>query len=209
MRNKDFIGRDFGKSDVEGYQLRVPREQIVLPPGYSREVLLNPACRFPLLSSDWIWPLALSYEDHKELEDPVLELIPEENLVTAFYAVSPADCEVVFLRLIGFQSLRLLETSGDLPVPPGFEVCGFDVTEGWTSTSLLMADQHSLEDWQELHSLTDGYVNEWSLLADGLLAHNVALKFGERQEPHGPFRAVLFATATLEERIRRKHLPAS
>jgi hypothetical protein len=211
VRNKDFIGRDFGKSDVEGYQLRVPREQIVLPPGYSREVLLNPACRYPLLSSDWIWPLALSYEDHKELQDPVVLLIPEEALPTAFYAVSPADCEVVLLRLIGLPSLRLLQTSGggfDLPVPPGFEVCGFDVSEGWTNTSLLMADPHSSEDWQKLHSLTNGYVNEWSLLTDGLLAHEVGLRFGERQAPHGPFRAVLFATATREERLRRNHLPA-
>jgi hypothetical protein len=45
-------------------------------------------------------------------------------------------------------------------------------------------------------------VNEWNLLTGFTVAQNVANLCSERDPIHGPFRAVLFAVATLETRRR-------
>ena len=80
-------------------------------------------------------PLAFrsSSEYRKELEDPVVGLITEENLALAFCAVEANACEVLFLRMIGIQSIR----SGhiNIAVPSGFEMCGFEVSDGWWGAS--------------------------------------------------------------------------
>jgi hypothetical protein len=74
--NTEFSGREFDALDVEGYQLRVPRNQIVIRPPWSPErLLLNPYSRYPLSSSGFLWPSALSMECDRELEDPVTGLI--------------------------------------------------------------------------------------------------------------------------------------
>ncbi|HEY1205327.1 MAG: hypothetical protein ABSH46_11505 [Bryobacteraceae bacterium] len=197
--NREFAGRDFGKVDVEGYQVRVPREQIAIEPPWTRERLfLNPQCRYALSTSGFLWPCALSSEEEKEVTDPVVGLIAEEKLGLAFYALEAHACEILFLRLIGVHSIR----SGvvNLAVPPGFEVCGFDVTNGWWGASPINAQGDNDEGWKELRSIAGGHVNEWSLLDDFAVANQLATVCTERDPREGPFRAVLFATPTMEKR---------
>ena len=196
-----FAGRDFGKVDVEGYQVRISRDQIAVSPPWSPEQLfLNPRCRRALSSSGFVWPSALAIEDAQELTDPVIGLIPEEKLDLVFRVVEVDSCEILFLRLIGLQAIR----SGivNLAVPGGFEICGFEVTNGWWGASPISAQGHNDDEWKELRSLAVGHVNEWNLLNDFVVANQLAAKCTDLDPIDGPFRAVLFATATPEERLR-------
>jgi hypothetical protein len=205
--DREFAGRNFGKADVEGYQVRVPRGQIVIHPPWSREQLfLNPGCQSALSSSGVLWPSALSMEDERELEDPVVGLIPEEKLSLALCGPDPQACEVLFLRLIGILAIR--SGSINAAVPPGFERCGFDVTNGWWGASPISAQGHNDRDWKELRSIADGQVNAWNLLDDFAVANQLAMFFNQRDARHGPFRAVLFATATAETRRELAARPA-
>lgn len=197
---RDFSGRDFGKVDVEGYQLRVPREQIrVDPPWLREEILLNPGCRYPLSSSGVLWPSALSVEDERELEEPAVGLILADRLPLACVAVDVRLCELLFQHLIGIHSIRQREAAGrdiSLSVPDGFDLCGLEVTNGWWGQSPISAEGHTEQEWKELRQIAGGHVNEWNLLNDFAVAHELATVCSERDPTHGPFRAVLFATAT-------------
>jgi hypothetical protein len=195
--NGHFSGRDFGRDDVEGYQVRVPCEQIAIQPKWTREqLLLNPHCRFALSTSGFVWPCALPPEDGLALEDPVLGLIRYENLELALCAVDAKECAVLFLRLVGTRSIR----SGliNVTAPPGFEVRGFDVTNGWWGASPISAQGRDDREWSELRSIAGRHVNEWNLLDDFAAAHQLATICTERDPREGPFRAVLLAVATLE-----------
>ena len=152
-----------------------------------------------------MWPSVLAYDDEREVVDPVIGLIPPWNLPLALCALDARVCELVFLRLIGLMSIRDREDGrGEINVttPPGFEFCGFEVTNGWYGLSAIGTGGHNTEDWKELRSLASGHVNEWNLLTDFTVAHKVANLCSERDPTHGPFRAVLFATAKLETRLR-------
>jgi hypothetical protein len=109
------------------------------------------------------------------------------------------------LRLIGLLSIRGRESGcGEVNVttPPGFEFCGFEVTNSWYGLSAISTGGHNPEDWEELRLLAKGHVNEWNLLTDFTVAQKVANLCSERDPIHGPFRAVLFAAATPETRRR-------
>jgi hypothetical protein len=203
---REFGGRDFDKIDVEGYQLRVPRDQIAVRPPWSREqLLLNPKCRYPLSSSGYLWPSAVSAEDAPELEDPVVGLILPYALPLALAAADVRSCELLFQRLIAIHSIGLREPGRhdiNVSVPYGFELCGFEITNSWWGQSPISASGHSKEDWKELRSIAGGHVNEWNLLDDFAIAHRLATLCSERDPIHGPFRAVLFATATPATRHR-------
>jgi len=132
----------------------------------------------------------------------VVGLIPEEKLVLAFHAVEAHACEILFLRLVGIHSNRsgVVNVAVNVAVPPGFEVRGFEVTNSWWGASPISAQGHNDEDWKELRSIADGHVNEWNLLDDFAVAHEIATLCTERDPRHGPFRAVLLAAATPETR---------
>jgi hypothetical protein len=202
--NTEFCGRDFGKVDIEGYQIRVPRGQIAINPPWSREeLLLKPDCWCPLSSSGFLWPSALSAEEEQELTDPAVGLILPDTLPLALAAVAEKSCEVLFQRLIGFNSTpRGDSNKGDIntSVPPGFGFCGFEVTNGWWGQSPLNAEGHNPYDWREPRSIAGEHVNEWNLLDDFAVAHKLAMFYNTSNPIHGPYRVVLFATATAQDR---------
>jgi hypothetical protein len=203
--NTEFGGRDFGKVDIEGYQIRVPRGQIAIDPPWARdELLLRPDCRCPLSSSGFLWPSALSAEEEQELTDPAVGLILAEALPLALAAVAEKSCEVLFQRLIGFNSIRLGDTNiSDIntTVPPGFDFCGFEVTNGWWGQSPISAEGHNAHHWTEPRSIAGEHVNDWNLLDDFAVAHRLAAFYNESNPIHSPYRVVLFATATAQDRF--------